>query len=139
VTALYEVLPVGVESSVPVAAVDELKYQTATEPSEAAGRGELLTVSLRYKLPDEEQSTLMTVPVADGDGGFHGATRDFKHAAAVALFGMLLRGSEYQGDGTYDSVLQIAQETAENDARGYRTEFVELVRRASEIGRGERR
>lgn len=131
VTALYEVVPVGVQSDVVAAATNELKYQRPTKPSEAAGGGELLTVSLRYKLPEADQSELLTVPVTDSGTDFEHAGRDFQHAAAVALFGMLLRDSAYKGEATFEDVVAIATRTAEGDELGYRKEFVELARLAS--------
>ncbi len=135
VTALYEVIPVGVQSDVLVTGVDELKYQQVKEPSETADSGEMLTVNLRYKQPEADQSELLSVPVTDGETEFAQASQDFQHAAAVALFGMLLRGSEHKGVGTYDDVLEIAERTAAGDQAGYRTEFVQLAELANKLQR----
>jgi Ca-activated chloride channel family protein len=114
--------------------VDDLKYQTTGDLSEAAQSNELLTLKLRYKLPDEDQSKLFSAPVEDSDAKFGAAGRDFQFAAAVASFGMLLRNSEHKGNATYDAVLEIAQSAAGEDDT-YRAEFLAMVKRAGELSR----
>src|SRR4029453_4329151 len=52
VTALYEVVPVGVAVNVP--GVDPLKYQAPPQPAGPAD--EWLTVRMRYKSPEGETS-----------------------------------------------------------------------------------
>lgn len=129
VTALYEVVPAGAKVDVP--SVDPLKYQSAARPKQAESiREELLTLKLRYKEPEEDASRLLDFPVVDGRASFGQATGDFQFAAAVASFGMLLRGSEHRGGGTFDAVLEIAESAKGEDRHGYRAEFLELVRRA---------
>ena len=113
--------------------VDELKYQTRVEPTEAAESDELLTLKLRYKQPDGDVSKLLEFPLKDIDQAFSKADRDYQFAAAVASFGMLLRNSKYKGDATYASVLEIAAPAAAEDASGYRPEFLELVRKAGRL------
>ena len=63
------------------------------------------------------------------------ASGDFQFAGAVAGFGMLLRDSPYKGNLTYEAVLKLAEAGAEEDASGYRREFVELVRKARSLSR----
>jgi Ca-activated chloride channel family protein len=72
----------------------------------------------------------------DGGKQFANASVDFKFAAAVAEFGMLLRDSEFKGSGTLGAVLQWAQEGKGADTNGYRTGFLELVRKAQVLKRG---
>jgi Ca-activated chloride channel family protein len=136
VTALYEIVPVGIETGVDVPAVDDLKYQQEKEPAEAAASGELLTLKLRYKLPDGDTSTLMSIPVMDNGKRIGQSSVDFQQAAAVALFGMLLRDSKYKGDAGYDAALEIAGSAAANDTSGYRAQFLEMVGRAKELTGG---
>ena len=133
VTALYEVIPVGAATLADVPAVDALKYQKPPEQSAAAESGELLTLKLRYKLPEEESSQLMEHVVYDSGATFAQADREFQFAAAVAGFGMLLRDSEHRGDWTYDSVLQVAEASTGVDEHGFREEFVELVAIANQL------
>ncbi len=130
VTALYEIIPVGVSTESALPKVDPLKYQQRPQPSAAAESGELLTVKLRYKLPGQEQSQLIEQVVMDSGASFDQADREFQFAAAVAGFGMLLRGSEHGGDWSYDAVSEVAASSIGNDPFGLREEFVELVETA---------
>ena len=138
VTALYEVVPKGVTGTVKVRESDPLRY-TAVTPSgredntRAAGSDELLYVNLRYKTPGESVSKLLGKAVRTGDIKAR-ASDDLRFAASVASFGMLLRNSEYKGDATGGSVLQLAREASGDD--DYRREFVRLVERWQEISRG---
>ena len=131
VTALFEVVPAGVEIDIP--GVDPLRYQTALQPTDRAASGELLTVSIRYKEPDGDESRLLEVPVRDSEQDLDAATEDYRFQSAVAGFGMILRDSPYKGAATFDSVLDIAEENIGLDQEGYREEFIGLVRRARAI------
>ncbi len=135
VTALYEVVPVGAAVSPNVPPVDPLKYSVPPENARS-NSSEMLTVKLRYKKPDGDKSELIERPVVDDGRQFANASPDFKFAAAVAEFGMLLRDSEFKGSGTLGAVLEWAQEGKGNDANGYRAEFLELVRKAQALKRG---
>ncbi|GFZ40967.1 vWA domain-containing protein [Bacteroides nordii] len=129
VTAFYEVIPAGVESNF-VNKVDDLKYQkkvkSALQP--ATGSKELLTVKLRYKAPDEDVSKKLEFPLVDSKG--NNVSSDFRFAAAVAMFGQLLRDSDFKGDATYAQVIAMAKTALDNDERGYRREFLRLVETA---------
>ncbi len=131
VTALYEVIPAG--GSVPSGG--GLKYQTPAatggQAKTHAAPGELLTVKLRYKEPDGETSKLLEKVLKDADPSVSSMSGDFKFAAAVASFGMLLRGSKNAGNATYRSVLELAEANAGDDDR--RREFVTLVRKAMSL------
>jgi Ca-activated chloride channel family protein len=158
VTALYEVVPVGVEEPAP--AVDGLKYQTVDAVEDEAKRveltasrqgaavgddaahveptafaDELLTLKIRYKQPEGGASKKLEFPLEDSDSGKSVADTDadFRWAAAVAEFGMLLRNSRHVGDGSFDAVLELARGAIGDDPQGYRAEFVDLVRRAKEV------
>jgi len=133
VTALYEVMLVGQETDLLPPAVDELKYQKQPKASDAAETGELLTVNLRYKQPDADQSTKLAVAVTDDDNDFDQASNDFRFAAAVASFGMLLRGSQYRGESDFGTVLNVADAALGQDRHGYRAEFVEMVKQAARL------
>ncbi|RJP30499.1 MAG: VWA domain-containing protein [Phycisphaerales bacterium] len=136
VTALYEIVPAEQESELAAAgvpAVDPLKYQAAKGLAPAADSGELLTVKLRYKQPDGDVSELVEQPVVDAGLTLEDAPADFAFAAAVASFGMLLRGSPYAADWTYDAVYELGRAGIGEDPYGYRAEFLELVGNAREI------
>ncbi|MDB4905640.1 MAG: hypothetical protein JWO05_424 [Gemmatimonadetes bacterium] len=137
VTALYEILPVGVEKDVEVHEVPALRYQAGTR---AGGNpsDELLFVSVRYKLPADSQSVVMRHAVRDSNVRPSG---DFGFASAVAGYGMLLRESEFAGSLTYDAVLSMARAGLGADVDGYRAGFVKLVtetaRLKSDVARKE--
>ena len=97
---------------------------------------ELLTLKLRYKAPDGDTSKLLEFPVKDGGATFVQSSEDFKFAAAVAAFGMILRGSEHKGTASYDQVLELAAEGKGPDEGGYRAEFLELAKKAKELAAG---
>ena len=137
VTALYEIALVGEEGDGP--GVEPLKYQPRREQEAAAGgpaaadrpaSRELLTVKLRWKRPDAEESTGLEVPLADRGPDFQRASADLRFAAAVAAFGMILRGSDQRGGATLPLVARIAGDALGRDDGGYRAEFLDLVRRA---------
>ena len=91
---------------------------------------------MRYKKPDGDKSELVERAVTDNSAGFANASADLKLAAAVAEFGMLLRDSDYKGNGTLGAVLEWAQEGKGSDANGYRAGFIQLVRKAQAMKKG---
>ncbi|MDB6114935.1 MAG: von Willebrand factor [Lacunisphaera sp.] len=143
VTALYEVVPVGAEMPDVAPGVDALKYQrvatgaTAPSPSKQRGEGsaspEMLTVKIRFKQPAGDVSSLLEFPLRDSGAAFASATGDFKFAAAVAAFGMVLRDSPHKGASTLDQVMAWAREGMGSDAGGYRSEFIALVEKAQAV------
>ncbi len=126
VTALYEIIPVGVESE--FYKINELKYQKTKLTSEAEGSRELMTVKLRYKKPDGEVSKLIVHPLIDGNTLLPKTSQDFRWSASVAAFGMLLRDSEYVKGFSYENVMQLAQGSRGEDPDGYQAEFINLVK-----------
>jgi Ca-activated chloride channel homolog len=133
VTALYEIKPVTAgsdEIDLNDSEVDDLKYQTPRDAAPGAKSDELLTVKLRYKQPDADTSTLLSAPLKDEPRRFSEAPADMQFAGAVAMFGLLLRGSEHAGGANYGAVLEIATASLGDDKQGYRGEFVELVKQA---------
>jgi Ca-activated chloride channel homolog len=120
VTALYEVTPKGSAGAL----VDPLRYGAEQK---SGGGDELAFVKIRYKLPDETASKLITEPVTAAD---ERTSTEANFAAAVAGFGQLLRGGQYTRAFSYDDVIALAQASKGGDAFGYRTEFINLVRQA---------
>lgn len=127
VTALYEIIPVGVKSSF-IESVDDLKYQKNPEPKPTAQAAELLTIKLRYKAPDKDQSLLISKSVPTKSIAWENTSADFRFSAAVAGYGMLLRNSEFKQNTNYKSVLNWAESGLGKDKEGYRAEFLTLVR-----------
>ena len=142
VTALYEVVPVGVAMPESVGSVDALKYQKTVDESRAAGpaakprvaaSGELLTVKIRYKEPAGDVSRKLEFPLRDNGQTFAEASADFKFAASVAAFGMILRESAHKGTATLAEVVAWSQAGLEQDPGGYRSEFVGLVKQTEAL------
>jgi len=134
VTALYEIVPVGVRMDVE-AETPSLRYQRVDPAPRAGSGGELAFVKLRYKHPSSETSRLFSQAVVDrGDGR---RSDDFRFSAAVAGFGMLLRDSRFKGSATVDGMLELARGSLGADSQGYRRDFVTLVERYRRIARHE--
>ncbi len=127
VTALYQVVPQGKEIGEGQSEVDALKYQSRKTNAQAEQSDELMTVKLRYKQPDGEKSRKLVYTVRDADRAFAEASTDFRFAAAVASFGMLLRDSEHKGSASAEQVVRTARAARGRDAHGYRSEFVKLA------------
>ncbi|MDR2361293.1 MAG: von Willebrand factor type A domain-containing protein [Prevotellaceae bacterium] len=126
VTALYEVVPAGVESDF-VGRIDALKYQSNdTPPPALSSSPEMLTVKVRYKEPDKDTSKKIEQPLIDEGSG--ASSDDFRFTAAVALFGHLLRHSDYVRNASYRDVIELAGAGLGDDPSGYRHEFVQLVK-----------
>jgi uncharacterized protein YegL len=141
VTALYEIVPVGVKLPT---AVDRSRYdrepredrEPATMSPETGTKSpaladELMFVKLRYKAPDGDKSELLEYPVKRAGGVSPPVSADSQFASAVALYGMLLRSSRHSGKGTWDTVLELAKPNTKKDK--YREEFVDLVKKAKEL------
>ncbi len=126
VTALYELVPAGLP--VPGGEGAPLRYQVPAAAAPAAATDELMTVKLRFKPPASEESQALAVVVRDASLPLARATDDLRFAAAVAAFGLLLRGSEHRGNMTWDDVLELARGAQGDDAS--RQELVGLVARA---------
>ena len=122
VTAIYEVTPKDSKAALN----DPLRYGTEP-PKNTAATGELAFLKIRYKLPGEDASKLITTPVGAATGT---APADALFATAVAAFGQILRGGQYTGTYSYDDVVKLAQSAKGADEFGYRAEFINLVRLA---------
>ena len=121
VTALYEIIPAGAPDESP--AVDPLVYQqTQNVPSE-----DWLQIKVRYKEPRADTSRLLTFQVQDGKHTPTISSDNFRFAAAVAEYGMILRNSEFKGQSSYAQALTLAHGARGNDVNGYRAEFIKLM------------
>ena len=125
VTALYEIIPVGVKTDLPK--IDELKYQKAVVNDRYNNTDELMTVKFRYKEPDGVKSKLIKQVVKDETLKSENVSENIAFSIAVAVFGQLLRDSKYIGDMTYNEVIKMAKTAIGKDEQGYRREFIKLV------------
>lgn len=128
VTAIYEITPVGSKS----ASVDKLRYGAAIKKPTAGKTDEYGFLKIRYKLPKEDVSKLITMPVGSGAdfASLKAAPNEARFATAVAAFGQILKGGQYTGTYNYDDVITLAQSAKSKDEFGYRAEFINLVRLA---------
>jgi Ca-activated chloride channel family protein len=140
VTALYEVIPVGVKDSF-LEKVDPLKYQkNVTQPlSKSSHNEEIMTVKFRYKKPDEDVSKLIEHPVLDKQISIGKTSDNFRFAASVAEFGMLLRNSEFKSNASLNNVAAMARKAKGSDAEGYRSEFIKLVENADALAKNSKK
>ncbi|BFM05533.1 vWA domain-containing protein [Halioxenophilus aromaticivorans] len=131
VTAIYEITPVASENKL----IDNPRYasnkpeQGDTVDNENAN--EYGFVKLRYKLPDEDNSKLISLPILiDQPQTDNKLQQEVNFSVAVAGFAQLLKGGTYTGNWQYDDVISLAQANKGEDEYGYRTEFIQLVRKA---------
>jgi len=129
VTVLYEIVPAGTASPLPTVA--PLKYQHTPELASVASGSELLTIRGRYQLPGDA-TTVATLERSLGEHD-HVEVDDAQFAAAVAAFGMLLRGSEHRGAADFDMVVDLARTRLGRDENGDRAEFLRLVNVARKL------
>ncbi len=144
VTAIYEITPVGGPR-----AVDDSRYAATAEKSAVTeGTGnEYAFLKIRYKLPDQDTSNLITTPITNADekpfantkcppnaqclvADSLGASDDVRFSVAVAGFAQMLKGGKNTGKLSYDDVINLAQGAKGADEFGYRAEFINLVRLA---------
>ena len=132
VTAIYEIIPVGVKSSI-IGTVDPLKYQNNDKPNVGSKNGELATVKFRYKDPESDKSQLQQTIVTNVAKPLDAVSEDFRFATAVAEFGMLLRNSDYKQNSSFESLVARAKAAKGKDDEGYRAEFIRLAENSKSI------
>ena len=126
VTALYEIIPAGITDNF-TKMVDSLKYQRNDRRIASGNSNEIMTIKLRYKKPDDNVSMLMVHTLTGKEIQLENTSDNFRFAAAVAEFGMLLRASSFKQESSYQQVTNLAKSAQGKDANGYRAEFVKLV------------
>jgi Ca-activated chloride channel family protein len=124
---LYEIIPAGSKET--LNNIDPLKYQQTNMTNYALNSDEIMTVKFRYKAPNENVSKLIEQPVTEKDLN-KVPTNNFKWAATVAEFGMLLRDSKFKGSANYDGLLAMAKSAKGDDEEGYRAEMIKLIEKA---------
>jgi len=132
VTAVYEITPKGSGGE----QVDPLRYgQAKVDNGGVANADEYAFVKIRYKLPNENVSKLITTPVtaANEVSSFDAAGADQRFSVAVAAFGQKLRDEDQTANFGYDRIAEIANAARGADPFGYRAEFLSLVRLASSL------
>ena len=128
VTALYEVVPVGVSVPGAPGAVDDLKYQRNEEPAEPSAAKlvdspELLTAKLRWKPVGQDESVRREQSVVDA--GTVAGSEDHRFAAAVAALGLKLSNDPHTEDMSFMQLRSMAVQAVGDDAQ--RQGLLELV------------
>ena len=136
VSAIYEFVPVGSDA----VSVDALRYTTNIKTKGVAPSDEYAFLKIRYKLPMESKSKLITRAIDGNDVAGSCSPRakckmrapnaDTSFATSVAAFGQILKGGQYTGEFSYDDVIALAQQGKGADKFGYRAEFINMVRLA---------
>ncbi|GFD93315.1 hypothetical protein KUL156_49250 [Alteromonas sp. KUL156] len=122
VTALYEVIPVGVKSKF-LKKLPKLKYTQNKQLDNF--NEELLTVKFRYKSPKGTKSIELVKTVKNE---VLAPTNDMNFISAVALFGMQLSKSKFKNKTKIEDVLSLTEREIGEDKDGYKAEFVRLVK-----------
>lgn len=121
VTVLYEIVPTTEENA---SNGKDLKYQTSNLTDEALKSNDWLTLSIRYKEPDEDESKLLEYEI--GSKYYTDKpSEDFIFSAAVAEFAMVARNSEFIADGSLNHIVEELNTIPLKDE--YRREFATLV------------
>jgi Ca-activated chloride channel family protein len=135
VTALYEIVPKGVPSPV-TTSVDPLKYQAPGAVTPSAASAELMTVSVRYKPPQGDVSTKLSVVVPDQTKPISQASDDYRFGVAVANVALVLRGSPDVKQSSLESARALAAGALGQDLHGDRREFLAMVDEARRLRGG---
>ena len=118
VVALFEVTPVGQQGW-----LDDSRYQAY--PINHTGKNtELGFLKLRYKAPNSNTSTLLTLPISNQT---QQPSSELAFALSVASFGETLKQSKYLGNWQLNDSKRLAQANIGNDPQGIRREFVKLI------------
>ena len=129
VTVLYEIIPITSQEK--VAELDSLKYQQIKIPEGAKASPEIMTIKLRYKLPDSDTSVPMETPVYNKVLDIKETSDRFRFSASVVGYGMMLQGSEFKGKLDWKMVRELANGSIGEDKYGYRKEFLSLIEKAA--------
>jgi len=131
VTALYEIIPVGSAES--HAKIDELKYSKPT--AQSTNSNEMATVKFRYKDVKKQDTTskLISQVVPNHVETAEATSSNFKLAAGVSEFALLLRQSEYKGTSTYKQAIDLVSQSKATDPNGYIAGLLEMIKISSDL------
>ena len=118
VVTLFEITPVGQQGW-----LDDSRYQ-AHSISQTGKNTELGFLKLRYKAPNSNTSTLLTLPISNQT---QQPSSELAFALSVANFGETLKQSKYLGNWQLNDSKRLAQANIGNDPQGIRREFVKLI------------
>ena len=125
VTALYEIIPVGVKSEF-ASTIPDLKY-TKTTVTKNDYSDELATIKFRYKKPDGEKSIEMVQTIENESVNAENASADFQFSTSVAWFGLKLRESKLISNTSSSDIKKLSKQGISKDTDGYKAEFIRLM------------
>lgn len=129
VIAFYEIIPASSGESIEPITIDRpetLRYNGENNMDE------FVNIQIRYKHPDEGTSLLIEKQMLANEFT-ENPSETFRFASSVVEFGLLLRDSAYKYNASFDQIIERANASLGSDDRGYRAQFVELVRHAKLI------
>lgn len=124
VTALYELVPVSSNME-----LDEKVTGSRYSSVDEKYKDELLTIKVRYKEPDKEESKLLTYPVTTR-AYTNKTSDDWNFATCIAEFAMILKDSPYLENGSMNHLRKRLNRIEFDD--GYKKEFKQLVNKVAE-------
>lgn len=127
VTAIYEIIPAGQQGW-----LNDSRYQASTK-TDTMKKSEYAYVNLRYKLPGQDQSIVLSQAVKAESRALAQANNDTRFAIAVASYAQQLKGGQYNGTMGWDQIIQLAQQSAQPDPYQMREEFIELAKIAKSL------
>ncbi len=131
VTALYEIIRTDLDAK--DEANEPLRYSKATYQPNGQQPNELLTAKIRYKEPTGATSSLLEFPFVDEPLTIDECDQNFRWAAAMAQFGLLLRKSEHRGESSWAALQECATEAAGENPDKYRRQALEMISQAIQL------
>ena len=126
VTAIYEVTPKNSTGQL----IEPSRYSPTHSDSEI-NQTEYGFLKLRYKLPESESSKLIETPILiNPKTPNNSLAREIDFSIAVASFAQLLKDGKYLNNWSFEDAISLAQKNKGDDKFGYRTEFIQLIRKA---------
>lgn len=120
-TALYELVPTAAAR------------RSAAEARQGGAPEALLTLRVRYDDAQRGVACRQAYKVLNGEASWERASDDFRFAAAVAAFGMVMRESPHQGASSLELVARLAGGKQTSVPAAQREDFLRLVERARRV------
>lgn len=91
---------------------------------------ELLQLHIKYKEPKSAKQSVNKEIIVDinyNNASIITASENFRWAAAVAEFGLIIRNSKFKSNANLNDVMQLVIDAKGKDVNGYRNDFQEMV------------
>lgn len=129
VTAIYEIIPVGIKSSFVTENVNRKYTQTTTSTNKKTSQ-EWLTVQVRYQPIQGGASKLLQQSLQGKPKPIQQVSENMRYASAVAEIGLLLMESPYRSNASFQQAINRIHAAKGIDEGGYRAEFLKLAKMA---------